>query len=76
MVQFNGHFDGTVITPDEQVELPVNIPLRITVEPAVERTPQQVDWQRIADLAAKYSIEGPSDLAEKHDHYAHGKPDE
>jgi hypothetical protein len=76
MVEFNGHFDGTVITPDEQVELPVNIPLRITVEPAAERKPQQVDWKRLAELAVKYSIEGPKDLAENHDHYAHGKPRE
>ncbi len=74
MVQFSGHYDGKVITPDESVELPVNIPLRITVEPAAERKPQQVDWRRLTDLAAKYSIEGPADLAEKHDHYAHGKP--
>lgn len=27
---FSAHFDGTVIIPDEPVDLPVNVPLRIT----------------------------------------------
>jgi len=73
MVQFSGHFDGRVITPDEQVEIPVNIPLRVTIEPAVEREPHLVDWQRLLDLANECAVRGPTDLAERHDHYAHGK---
>jgi hypothetical protein len=76
MVEFSAHFDGTVITPDEQVEIPINTPLRVIVEPAETNQPRKVDWQRLMELAAKYAIEGPADLAERHDHYAHGKPDE
>lgn len=34
MVQFSSHFDGRVIMPDEPVEIPVNAPLHISVEPA------------------------------------------
>jgi hypothetical protein len=74
MIQFNGHFDGQVITPDERVEIPVNTPLRVTIEPAVEREPDAVNWQRLLALAAECAIDGPEDLAGRHDHYAHGKP--
>jgi hypothetical protein len=74
MVQFNGHFDGTAITPDEQVEIPINIPLRVTIEPASTSQLPPVDWQRLLDLATDCTLQGPDDLAQRHDHYAHGKP--
>jgi hypothetical protein len=73
MVQFNGHFDGQVITPDEQVEIPANVPLRVFIEPLVVGNEVEVKWSELIDLAAQCAIEGPVDLAEKHDHYAHGK---
>jgi hypothetical protein len=73
MVRFNGHYDGKVITPDEQVDIPVNIPLQITIEPAQKRQSGHVDWTRLLELAGQCSIEGPDDLAETHDYYAHGK---
>jgi len=73
MVQFNGHFDGRVITPDEQVEIPVNIPLRVTIEPVAKLESHTVEWTRLLGLASACAIEGPEDLAERHDHYAHGK---
>lgn len=74
MVQFTGHFDGRVIMPDERVEIPVNTPLRVTIEPATGNELHPVDWQRLLDLASGCEIQGPADLAERHDHYAHGKP--
>lgn len=74
MVQFSGHFDGNVIRPDEQVEIPVNIPLRVTIEPVDVEKESTVNWQTLLDLAKKCAIEGPEDLAEHHDFYAHGKP--
>lgn len=74
MVQFNAHFDGRVITPDEQVEIPLNIPLRVTIEPAPAPNSQVVEWTRLLDLANECAVEGPEDLARRHDHYAHGKP--
>lgn len=76
MVQFNGHFDGRAITPDEHVELPVNVPLRVTIEPAPVENHAAVNWQRLLDLASESAVDGPEDLASRHDHYAHGKPPE
>lgn len=72
MVQFSGHFDGRVITPDEPVEIPVNTPLRISIEavPAEEST--GVDWGRLLALASECAVEGSADLADRHDHNAHG----
>jgi hypothetical protein len=74
MVQFNGHFDGHVITPDEQVEIPANVPLRVFIEPLAKGDVGEVQWSDLINLAAQCEIDGPTDLAEKHDHYAHGKP--
>lgn len=74
MVQFNGHFDGRVITPDEQVVIPVNTPLRVTIETVVDRKSREVEWQSLLELANECAVEGPEDLARRHDHYAHGKP--
>ena len=74
MVQFNGHFDGRSITPDEAVEIPLHVPLRVTIEPAPVEPGGAVDWQRLLDLAGECAIDGPADLAQRHDHYAHGKP--
>jgi hypothetical protein len=50
--------------------------LRVTIEPAPVERSSNVDWKFLLDLAVNCAIEGPSDLAERHDHYAHGKPDE
>lgn len=74
MVHFSGHFDGRVITPDEPVEIPVNTPLRISIEAVPGQQAGIVDWTRLLDLASECAVEGPVDLAERHDHYAHGKP--
>jgi hypothetical protein len=73
MVQFNGHFDGHAITPDEPVEIPVNTPLRVTIEPVENSGSHTVEWPRLIKLANECAIEGPEDLAERHDHYARGK---
>ena len=60
MVQCCGHFGGRVITPDEAVEIPVNIPLRISIEPAPPRESEVVDWMRLLELAKGCTIEGPA----------------
>ena len=63
------HFDGTVFVPDETVEFPKDVPLRLTVEVddeaplmelvrAVEKFPDDPDW--------------PADGAAQHDHYLYG----
>jgi hypothetical protein len=88
MVQFNAHFDGRAITPDELVDIPVNVPLRVTIEPA------HLDSDKGSSApGAKPSSEGdhpthaetlkefigclndlPSDAALNHDHYLYGAP--
>jgi hypothetical protein len=74
MVQFTGHFDGKVITPDEHVEIPVDTPLRVTIEPAAKQPSPGVEWDQLLKLAQQCSVDGPEDLALMHNHYAHGKP--
>jgi hypothetical protein len=76
MVQFTGQFDGRTITPDGHVDIPVNVPLRVTIEPGPANPSTDVNWQKLLDLASDCAIDGPADLAEGHDHYAHGKPKE
>lgn len=76
VVQFNGHFDGRVIMPDESVDIPINIPLRITIEAAKKQENSSVDWQSLLKLANECAVQGPPDLAERHDYYAHGKASE
>jgi hypothetical protein len=66
MVQFTGHFDGKVIKPDERVEIPIDTPLRVTIEPAIKQETPGVEWNRLLDLAEQCAIEGPEDLARRH----------
>jgi hypothetical protein len=74
MVQFTGHFDGKVIKPDGRVEIPINTPLRVTIEPAVKQKTSGVEWNRLLELAEQCAIDGPEDLALLHGHGARGKP--
>jgi hypothetical protein len=74
MIQFNAHFDGTNICPDEPVSLPQNVPLRITVDSS--SAPENADngpldlFERVE--AESGLIEGPNDWAAEHDHYLFG----
>ncbi len=64
------HFDGKVIVPDEDVQLPVGQPLRVRLELADVPAPPFADLLRFAaDLP-----DAPSDLAAQHDHYLYGSP--
>lgn len=45
MVQFNGHFDGKVIVPDEPLELKPNQRIRIQIEP-IDQPPAPSDVKR------------------------------
>jgi hypothetical protein len=90
MVQFNAHFDGHAITPDERVDIPVNVPLRVTIETAIAdavtaTTPADANSaseKPIPTLAERMKgfigcLEGlPADAAINHDHYLYGTPKE
>jgi hypothetical protein len=74
MIQFNAHFDGKNLCPDEPVALPENVSLRVTVAaaPASEQVPDgPLDvFNRLAAEAGL--IAGPTDWAAEHDHYLYG----
>jgi hypothetical protein len=76
MIQFNAHFDGRNICPDEPVSLPENVPLRITVDetPVVQpATNGPLDlFERLERTAGL--VDGPTDWSAEHDHYLYGAP--
>ena len=76
MIEFNGHFDGERICPDEPVSLPKDVPLRVTVNPAIgsrrldaPRNPAELFDEMVADCGL---IDGPDDWSTEHDHYLYG----
>ena len=71
MIEFRGHWDGSAIVPDEPVELATGRQYDVTVKGLGDTV-----WQRIARLGDDMPGELPSDLAEQHDHYLHGRPKE
>jgi hypothetical protein len=75
MIQFNAHFDGRNICPDEPVRLPENVPLRVTVDTAMRlgSTEPAGALDLFDQLEAKVGlIDGPTDWADEHDHYLYG----
>jgi hypothetical protein len=76
MIQFNAHFDGRNICPDEPVSLPENVPLRITVDEAAMKPAETNGLLDLFDrLEAKAGlVDGPSDWSTEHDHYLYGAP--
>jgi hypothetical protein len=67
---FVAHFDGKVLVPDEPVDLPVGMPLRLKFE-VVQETPSR--FADFLDLAVDLP-DAPTDLALQHDHYLYGSP--
>jgi hypothetical protein len=67
---FRGHIENGVAVFDEPVELPDGTAVRIELE---ETSQRRTLADRLRDVIG--AAEGlPSDLAEQHDHYLHGKP--
>ncbi len=64
------HFDGKVLIPDEDVELPVGQPLLLHIELTSSSTPRFADLLGLeVDLP-----DAPADLAAQHDQYLYGSP--
>lgn len=61
MVAMKGHFDGKVIVPDEPVDLPVNQPLIVRIEPVNGAPPPRgvagVGLLRFAGLIDRSELE-------------------
>jgi hypothetical protein len=77
MIDFNAHFDGKVIVPEQAVDLPRDQSFVVHVEafagtsPAVENSPQPA-LQWLAENAVDDQL--PIDLSAQHDHYLYGTP--
>lgn len=66
---YHGHVENGVVVLDEPAKLPEGAEVRVELA-------DEGDGPTLADkLRDVIGIgEGPPDLAENHDHYAHGKP--
>jgi hypothetical protein len=77
MIDFNAHFDGKVIVPEQAVDLPRDRSFVVHVEtsgatgPATQSSPQSA-LQWLADYAVDDDL--PGDLSAQHDHYLYGTP--
>lgn len=77
MIDFNAHFDGKVIVPEQAVDLPRDRSFEVHVETfsgadaAPESSPQSA-LQWLAENAVDDEL--PSDLSAQHDHYLYGTP--
>jgi hypothetical protein len=77
MIDFNAHFDGRVIVPGQDVDLPrdrsfvVHVETSGGMDPAAVSSPQSA-LQWLAENAVDDGL--PSDLSAQHDHYIYGTP--
>ena len=78
MINFNAHFDGKVIVPDQIVDLPrdrsfvVHIEAASDADPAGVAAAPQSALQWLAENAVEDEL--PGDLSAQHDHYLYGTP--
>jgi hypothetical protein len=70
------HYDGSVLVPDEPVDLPLNRPLELSVVSLDEPSAAPAALDKLAALAQNHPAQGASqgDLAAQHDHYLYGLP--
>ena len=70
------HYDGTVLVPDEPVDLPLNRPLELSVVSLEKSSGAPAALDKLAALAQNNPAQGASqgDLAAQHDHYLYGMP--
>ena len=66
---YRGHVENGVIVLDEPAKLPEGALVRVSLDDEGEGPTLA---ERLRDVIG--IGEGPPDLAEHHDHYAHGKP--
>lgn len=76
MKTLKAHFNGSVLVPDESVDLPIDRPLSLRVE-ILEKMPEaEADLGKLADLAQSVPKRDAkrTDRAAQHDHYLYGTP--
>lgn len=62
-------FDGTVLRPDQPIELEPNTRVRITIEPASQLGQKTESFLRVAQ---SLNLEGPSDWSTRLEDYLYG----
>jgi hypothetical protein len=77
MPDFNAHFDGKVIVPEQAVELPRDRSFVVHVEifddaPTAAKESPRSALQWLAENAVNDEL--PADLSGQHDHYLYGTP--
>jgi len=73
---FTAHTDGKVLIPDEPVELDRGAVYQVRPGPMRARKRSRRNSLRALFLKYAGTAKGdyPTDLAENHDHYLHGRP--
>jgi len=75
MKAFTAHSDGKVLIPDEPVELRQGMVYQVRPEPAkAVKRKRNSPWDIFLKFAGTMEGDYPTDLAENHDHYLHGRP--
>jgi hypothetical protein len=77
MINFNAHFDGKVIVPEEAVNLPLDRSFKVHIEPCGEADTTSKDSPKSAlQWHAENAVDDelPIDLSAQHDHYLYGTP--
>ncbi len=75
MIAFNAHYDGSVIIPDEPIDLPRNQTLVVQIETrGADQLPARESALAWLAANASESPDIPPDLSHQHDHYLYGAP--
>jgi hypothetical protein len=76
MKTVKAHFDGSVLVPDEPVDLPLNHPLELSVVSVGKPSDAPAALDKLAALAQNRPARASNhtDLAAQHDHYLYGVP--
>jgi hypothetical protein len=75
MISIHAHFNGTVIVPDDPVDLPRDQALIVRIEPVGQSG--HPEEESCLDWLAEHAVDSaalPADLALQHDHYLYGQP--
>jgi hypothetical protein len=69
---FDAIYDGSVLRPEVDLNLPANTRVRVTVEPVVAKKGEPYSSFK---LALSMNLDGPADASEKLDEYLYGGRD-
>jgi len=73
MVSIRAHYNGEVFVPEEPVDLPRDVSMRLVVVPVDEKQPPLMSLAKLADEFPEDPT-WPADGASEHDHYLYGTP--